>query len=71
MDINELPIIGSTYRHKNGNTYKVMLIANIHSINDDYPVTIVYEGYSNKRIWAKPLDNFLQKMSLVPDKESA
>jgi hypothetical protein len=67
MNIEELPKIGSTYRHNNGNTYKVILIANIDSNNEQYPITIIYEGYSNHKIWAKTLDNFLLKMSLIND----
>lgn len=70
MDIEDLPKEGSKYRHNNGNTYKVILIANIDSNNEQYPITIVYEGCFNHKIWAKPLDNFLLKMSLINDETS-
>lgn len=69
MDTYDLPKIGSEYRHNNGNTYKVLLIANNDSDNDKYPVTVVYQGF-NKKIWAKSLDNFLLKMSIVNDNTS-
>lgn len=52
------------WQHNNGTIYTVDCIANHASNNPDYPVTVVYIG-PNGNLWAKPLDNFLQKMTRV------
>jgi hypothetical protein len=59
-----IPVKGTKYKHHNGNIYEVLLIANENSDRAEYPITVVYVGV-NGNIWAKPLDNFLEKMSLV------
>ena len=56
--------IGQRWAHHNGITYTVILLANEHSQNESYPITVVYKG-DNGKIWCKPLGNFLAKMTYV------
>ena len=56
------PIVGNSYNHNNGVTYKVLFIANEHSDNLSYPETIVYQG-ENAKVWTKTLVNFMEKMN--------
>lgn len=58
------PAIGQVYQHINGNIYSIIAIANEYSERPEYPPTVVYAG-ENKRIWAKPLDNFQRKMTRI------
>ena len=60
--MNITPKIGSKWIHHNGLEYTIILIANTEFSNFQYPVTIIYKG-DNGNIWAKPLDNFLKKLS--------
>lgn len=59
-----LPAIGNLYRHHKGADYVVVDIANVDSTNPDYPVTVIYKGINGKT-WAKPLHNFVQKMTFI------
>lgn len=52
------------YQHINGNTYKVLFLANENTQREDYPVHVVYQG-KNGLIWTKPLINFLNKMTRI------
>lgn len=63
------PKIGSVWQHHNGATYTVVLIANESSDNVNYPVTVVYKGFTNDKIWCKPLSNFLDKMTSISPKK--
>lgn len=45
------PHIGSLWQHRNGNTYRVLAIANIPD-EKRYPKTIVYQNANNGTIWA-------------------
>jgi len=53
----DVPKIGSKWQHTNGIKYQVTLIANSDSINDKYPVTVVYQG-DNKKVWSRPLSDW-------------
>lgn len=67
MKTMAIPKDCSHWRHRNGNDYWVVLIANRDSTRpDEFPITVVYRG-SNQRIWAKPLDDFLTKMTPIPE----
>lgn len=61
----ETPEIGSYWRHhRNGNVYKVLMIANTASTRlEEYPVMVVYQG-SNLNIWARKLSDWFP--SFVP-----
>lgn len=64
--IQKIPSKGDSYRHTNGNIYKIILIANKHSKNAKYPITVIYTG-TNNRIWAKSLSNFTYTMTQVDE----
>ena len=66
--VTVIPEIGSVWQHHSGATYKVVCIANEYSDNPSYPVTVVYEGFVNGKIWCKPLSNFLSKMTSISAK---
>lgn len=54
--------IGSTWLHKNGNIYEVLLITNKYADDnkkDEYPLTVVYQGPDGK-IWSKPVYDFIK-----------
>jgi len=64
-----IPVIGSKWKHHNGNEYIVYDITNEHAEpgrREEYPVTVSYRGIVNGRKWSKPLANFLTKMEPVP-----
>jgi hypothetical protein len=60
----KIPEINSKWRHQNGCEYIVIVNANTESKREEYPVTVVYKGVNGK-IWCKPLDNFLSKMTAI------
>lgn len=54
------PKVGSIWKHKNGNVYKVLMICNEEALperRDEYPITIVYSGENNK-IWSRTLEHW-------------
>ena len=60
--VGELPAVGSFWMHENGaGPYKVLLLANVNSLSEKYPPTVVYQG-ANGNVWTKPVGNFLDKM---------
>lgn len=61
---DELPPIGMTYTHENGNVYLVYGYGNLKANEknrDKYPVNIHYVG-TNGNTWDKSLENFKEKM---------
>lgn len=58
------PETGDTWRHHNGVEYVVDVVANQYSNREEYPPTVVYHG-ENGKVWAKPFQNFLDKMTFV------
>lgn len=57
----------SRWRHSNGNTYAVILIANENSESQDrYPTTVVYRGYDGKT-WSRPLSDWHRSMTKMED----
>lgn len=62
----ELPKINSEWEHSNGNRYIVGLITNEHSTNHEkYPITIVYRGKLNCKLWSRPLHDWHRSMTLI------
>jgi hypothetical protein len=54
------------WQHKNGNRYKVLLIANEDSTRqDDYPTTVVYQNIANRTVWARKLTDWHRSMHIV------
>lgn len=58
------PVVGYVYQHINGNVYTIIAIANESSKRIEYPPTVVYQG-KNGLVWAKPLTNFINKMTRI------
>lgn len=61
---------GQKWRHRNGIEYRVVCLTNEHSTRPEYPVTVVYQG-ENKRLWSKTKDDFIAKMTFVPESDNA
>jgi len=59
-----LLVKGSQWISNNGIKYTVVGIANTRFANPDYPITVLYVG-RNGHLWAKTLDNFMEKMSSI------
>lgn len=52
----EPPPLNSTWLHKGGNIYQVLLITNTDSTRqDEYPTTICYKRLIDGTIWSRPL----------------
>ena len=58
----------SQWKHKNGNIYTVKSFTNEASENNEYPVTVVYEG-ENGNVWSRPLERWYSSMTLIEDKK--
>jgi hypothetical protein len=59
---------GQLWKHENGETYKVLMITNLHaepSRQVEYPLTVVYKNVKDGRIWSKPLAAFTNRRTLV------
>lgn len=69
--MSTVPTISSLWQHYNGVVYRVVLIANSDSGNcDKYPVTVVYQGVLNHKIWSRPLSDWYRSMTPhVPEGE--
>lgn len=67
----KIPEIGSEWRHKNGNTYRVVLVANEKTPSykqDEYPITICYSPISDlDTVWARTFDRWYSSMTLIED----
>jgi len=55
----------SVWKHKNGNSYRVLFLTNEHTERPKiYPVTVVYKG-CNGNVWSRPLSGWHSSMTLV------
>lgn len=61
--------VGDRWEHFNGRVYEVIGIANEHSTNLNYPITVVYRSEKSGRLWCKDLNNFLIRMMGKRQKE--
>ena len=58
------PMVGATYRHYKGNSYKVLHIAKHTETAEQL---VIYQAlYGDHSIWARPLDMFIEDVTL-PD----
>ncbi len=62
-NVGQEPTPGSVWRHRNGNIYTVLHIAN-EPDDERYPRTVVYQG-TNGRIWARRADDWHRSMTSV------
>ena len=59
------PKAESIWRHKNGNEYRVLLIANGDSSQANrYPPTVVYQG-SNGKVWSRAVSDWARSMTFI------
>lgn len=59
-----MPAPESTWRHKNGNLYRVLCVTNIAQRREDHPPDVVYQG-RNGNIFSRPLADW--DRSFTPD----
>lgn len=67
-------VVGGTYRHFKGKSYKVICIAYDSETNNDLEPSklVVYEAlYDDHKIWVRPYDMFCSKVDVekYPDVE--
>ena len=66
--MNQIPEIGSLWRHKNGQSYFVIIIANKNASDDkkdEYPVTVVYKRDSDGTAWSRPLSRWHESFTEI------
>jgi len=51
------PEAGDLWRHRNGNMYRVLMLANRPN-EERYPTTVVYETVANGNLWTRPLSDW-------------
>lgn len=56
--------LGSVWKHNNGSFYKIDSVVNSESDREEYPTMVTYHG-TNGSAWAKPIEEFLNKMKPV------
>lgn len=56
--------LGSVWKHNNGSFYKIDSVVNSESDREEYPTMVTYHG-TNGSAWAKPIEEFLNKMTPV------
>ena len=64
MPSETLPAEGTKWEHYNGCKYNVLMLTNLHSENEKYPVTVVYQG-ENGRVWSRPLSDWHRSMTEI------
>lgn len=62
-----IPEVGTIWQHRNGNKYTVAAIANEHSQNMKYPITVVYIG-ENGHIWSRLANDWKRSFTQIGDK---
>lgn len=57
---------GQIYKHKKGGTYRILYLAKHTETGEQM---VIYQSLEYKRIWARPLDNFLEpgRFALIKD----
>lgn len=61
----EAPPVNSTWRHKNGNIYKVAVITNVGSDRPEYPPTVVYSNTAVDTWWSRPVSEWHRSMTRI------
>lgn len=62
MDTSDFPKPKTQWKHRNGNVYTVLMIANEHSERPQYAPTVVYQG-PNGNVWARPASDWHRSMT--------
>lgn len=67
-DRSTWPKIGSTWEHRNGNIYRVMMFTNrANERQDEYPTTITYMNVDNQELYSRRLDDWERSMTWLGD----
>jgi hypothetical protein len=67
--MNEVPEVGSKWRHAKGDIYEVAMISNGNTSDPErYPITVIYK--SDSGVWSRPLSDWHRSMVLVPSKNT-
>lgn len=61
------PKIGSTWEHRNGNLYRVLMYTNREGTKEDYPITISYRNVNNNEDYSGRLDDWERRMTWIKD----
>ena len=61
----EAPPINSTWRHKNGNVYRVAVITNEGSQSPNYVPTVVYVNVVLDTWWSRPVSDWHRSMTRI------
>lgn len=76
VEVNErrflVPSIGSIWRHKSGNEYRVLMVTNLYATKKEYPPTVVYESVNfdvdfEDKYWSRPLSTWRDSMAQMGD----
>jgi hypothetical protein len=60
----EALVPGSRWRHRNGNLYEVITLANTESTRSDYVPTVVYRG-TNGKTWSRTVSSWPRSFTVV------
>lgn len=63
-----IPATFSQWRHKSGQLYTVLCVANVEADadrRDEYPPTVVYKRQSDATIWSRPLSRWHGSMTAI------
>lgn len=60
-----LPAIGSLWQHRNGNKYEVIMLTNLESSKETYPITVVYKNSNTGTIWSRKLSDWHKSMTKI------
>ena len=66
----EIPEENSNWKHKGGNIYRVLIVANKASERlDEYPITVVYQRLVDKTVWSRPLTRWHGSFERIEEEE--
>ncbi len=60
-----LPPVDSTWKHHNGNLYRVVMHTNTESDRAEYPTTIVYTNVVNGTNWSRAATEWSRSFTQV------
>ena len=59
----DLPGDKTLWTHHSGRVYRVITVSNVHSDDQErYPITVIYRGVLDKKVWSKSLARFRETM---------
>lgn len=68
--MDKYPEKGDWWKHHSGRVYEVITVANENSTDlHRFPVTVVYFNIHAETVWARPLNEFVEKLKFIPTSE--